>query len=66
MVAEQTRPSFQPITQDIKIAITIVVMRLRTAPSEEPLIPARSLAPFERDDASAPAEFMSRSKYEIS
>jgi len=66
MVAEQTKPSFQPIIQDIVIATTVVVTRLRTAPSEEPLMPARSLAPFERDDASAPAEFMSRSKYDIS
>lgn len=66
MVAEQTRPSFQPMMQDTVIAAMMVVMRLRTAPSVAPLMPARSLVPFERVEVSAPAEFTSRSKYAIS
>lgn len=66
IVEEQTRASFQPIIHESIMAETMVVMRLRSAPSVAPLIPARSLAPLYSNVVSAPAELTSRSKNEMS
>lgn len=62
MVAEQTRPSFQPMTQESVIAVTIVVISWRMAPRIAPLIPARSVVPFERVLVREPAELAGESK----
>lgn len=62
MVDEQTRASFQPMIQERTIATTIVVTRFKMAPRVVPLTPARSLAPLERKDVSAPVELTSSSK----
>jgi hypothetical protein len=59
MVDAQTRASFHPIMQERIMAVVIVAIRFSMAPSVAPLIPARSLAPLEREELSAPTEWMS-------
>jgi hypothetical protein len=62
MVDEQTSPSFHPMMHDKVIATITVVMSCRIDPKTAPLIPARSLVPFEMAEVSEPAEFESWSK----
>jgi hypothetical protein len=62
MVAEHTRPSFQPMIQEIAIAVTMVVISWRMAPKIAPLIPARSVVLFERVDVREPVEVRGESK----
>jgi hypothetical protein len=53
-VAEQTRPSFQPMMLERVMADTIVVISWRIAPRTAPLIPARSVVDLVRREVSVP------------
>lgn len=66
MVEEQTRPSFQPIMQEMTMAVMTVVIRLRTAARVAPLKPARSCVLFERSEVRSPVLWLGLSKNETS